>query len=203
MTFFIDISSGADLKEHVNIISRLRVDTFKEYPYLYVADIQEEKKYMEAYTNNHDSIISLAKINNNIVGILTGIPLSIDSEITNDVKKKLSEIKCNVNDYYYYGEVIISPEFRGKGISRQLCIVMDDLARSKGYKFACILTIIRPDDHPLKPAGYKPQDSLWKRLGFERTNIIIDYHWPTIQPDGSILDVKNSLQLWEKYILEK
>ncbi len=116
------------------------------------------------------------------------------------MKEIFNKQKTDTEKYYYYGEIIILPEFRGKGLATKLYFAQDKVLKEWGFEHACILTVIRENDHPLRPKHYNSPDNIWKHLGFFQTGHKANFHWPTIQPDGSSNDASNTLELWSKKI---
>lgn len=199
MTASIEIFIGKDATEYVELVSTLRIELFQHYPYLYKGEIEYERNYMLSYTLDKRGIIAVARIDGVLAGISTGIPLNSDFEIVADVKKIFKREKLDICNYYYCGEAIIKPEFRGRGLIKLLS-VQENLIKDWGFKQVCFMAIVREDHHPLKPVDYKCPNNLWKRLGFINNNLTAEYHWPTIQPDGSIKDTNNKLEFWTKQL---
>lgn len=194
----IEVYVGKDSLDYIETISKLRIEIFKEYPYLYKGDLAYENNYMQGYTQDKRAMIVIAKVDGVLAGVSTGIPLISDSEIVADAKKCFSQQDVEIGDYYYYGEVIVLPEFRGMSLTTKLYEAQNELVKSWGYKHVCILTVVREPDHPLKPNNYVSKDKMWEHLGFFRRKLTVDYHWPTIQPDKSVQNVNNTLEFWAK-----
>jgi GNAT superfamily N-acetyltransferase len=198
MNITIEIFTGNDSEPYIETVSKLRIEAFKEYPYLYMGELDYERQYMRGYTKDDRAMIAIATCDGKLAGISTGIPLTSDSEIVSEAKIIFLNENIDIEDYYYYGELIILPEFKGKGILTKLLSAQDELIRSWGYKHACGLTVVREDNHPLKPAGYKSPYKIGERLGYKRTNIRTQFDWPTIQSDGRVKNEKNILEFWIK-----
>lgn len=196
MGFDIEILFGDSIESYIDYISCLRIETFREFPYLYVGELEYEQAYIKSYQSDKQAMLAIARSDGNIAGISTGIPLGSDSEITSDAKEAFKNE--NINDYYYYREVIVHPEYRGLGLTTKLYTAQDAVIRTRGYKFTSILTVVRALDHPLKPKGYQSTDTLWEHLGFFKKQLRVKYHWPTIQMDGSVKDQDHELELWVK-----
>lgn len=194
----INIYCGVKLKKYIDTVSMLRIKIFKEFPYLYEGELNYERSYLEGYCQDPYSMLAVALINGNVVGVSTGIPLLSSSTIISDAKKVFSQKNVDINDYYYYGEVMILPEFRGQGIIKKLYSAQDELIKTWGFNHVSILTVVRENNHPLKPRGYKSSDKMWRYLGFIRNNLTIQYSWPTLQPDNSVKDTINTLEFWTK-----
>lgn len=200
MGITIEIYVGNESSSYINMVSKLRIDVFREYPYLYEGEEEYERKYIHGYTTDKRAMIAIAKVDNVVAGISTGIPLISESDIVADAKKVFSQANINIGDYYYYGEVIILPQFRGLGIAKMLFSAQDTLIEKWGFKQVCILTVVREHNHPLKPINYKSPDGMWEHLGFFRNKITTNYHWPTIQADNTVRDVTNTLEFWTKHL---
>ncbi|MCD6047068.1 MAG: hypothetical protein K0S08_715 [Gammaproteobacteria bacterium] len=196
----IELFEGKEVTQFIEEVSRLRIEIFKEYPYLYEGDLEYERNYMAAYAKDPHALLAVAFDDKKIVGVSTGIPLNSDSIIVADLKQKFHAIGRDPSLYYYYGEVIILPEYRGQGLTTKLYATKEARAQNWGYEKACILTVKRPDEHPLKPAGYRPTDQLWERLGFHKDpRFEIEFHWETIiDRQGTHKDMLNPMEFWEK-----
>jgi GNAT superfamily N-acetyltransferase len=198
LSFEISLSVEKAVEEYLDILIRFRLEYFKEYPYLYYGTSSCEKEYLSAYITNQKGAVAVAKYKDEVVGILTGAPLQAFPEMANNIQSMFSDAKANLDGYYYYGDVIVSPQYRSHGLATRLFSEFDAAIQQWGFKSACLLTIVREDNHPLKPKNYKVINSLWKHLGFLRTHVMIKIHWPTIQENGEIKDDVNALEFWSK-----
>lgn len=194
----IEIHTGCDSANYIETISQLRVNMFREYPYLYVGDVGQDKSYLQGYAEDKQAMIAIAKVDGIFAGASTGIPLNSDSAIVAKIKCVFEKANINIEDYYYFGEVFVLPEFRGLGITTQLFSAQDALIKSWGFKHACGLTIVRENNHPLKPTDYKSPDSMWEHLGFRKNKLTAVFKWPTVQADSSIKDADNTVEFWAK-----
>ena len=68
--------------------------------------------------------------------------------------------------------------------------------RLGGFTHSTFCRVVRPDDHPLKPADYRPLDPFWKKRGYAPVDgLIATYHWKDIDqaeqetpPPDAVLD---------------
>ncbi len=69
---------------------------------------------------------------------------------------------CGIDlaDVYYFGESVLLPEWRGHGIGHAFFDRREARARELGFPLASFCAVIRPADHPARPAGYSPLASL-------------------------------------------
>ena len=196
----IKIYTGENILPYIDFIAQLRIVTFKEFPYLYQGNLEYEKKYLSGYSSTENSMIAIAWIDNKIAGISTGIPLISDSDIVAGAKDLFIKHQINPENYYYYGETIILPKYRGLGLSKKIFSAQDKKAKDLGFHYACMMTVIREMNHPLIPSDYKSPEPLWRKLGFAKNGLKATFNWPTICSDSSINDMPNDLEFWVKDI---
>jgi len=54
--------------------------------------------------------------------------------------------------------------------------------------------VVRPDDHPLKPADYRPLDSFWRKRGYAPAEgLVAHYAWKDVDQTEETL---KALQFW-------
>lgn len=198
MNIMVEIFTGKDTSNFINLIAQLRIKHFREYPYLYEGNMELEKQYLQAYAADVRSIFVIAKVNDEITEVSTGIPLVSSSVLLKDAETIFRENGLEPNEYYYYGEVIILPEHRGLEILVKMLAAQNKKVREWGYKYITGLTVIRGEKHPLKPDDYKSPDKLGHYFGYNKSGFTIKYSWPTIQKDGHVKNMSNALEFWLK-----
>ena len=196
--FELEKLNGEATEKYIKDLALFRIDNFRKYPYLYDGNMVYEKKYLQSFSKNNNSLIYVAKINNEIVGISTAVPLESEYEIVKGTGRKFTEVGLDVKDFYYFGEIIIRTEYRGKGIAAYIFKIQEEDAKKKGYKGSCFLVVDRKKDHPLKPKDYIEPDGMWSHMGYRKTDISMDFEWPTIQVDSVSKVMKNTMVYWIK-----
>lgn len=191
---------GKEMLSYIQTVSEMRIKEFENYPYLYKGNFEYEKNYMTGFANDPKSCLGIAKNGDTIVGISTGMPLKSDAEILKDAELVYKKADKDPTLYYYFGEFIVHPQFRGQGISKQLAIDMEAFAKNYGFSKICLLTVIRSVNDPRKPTNYIGTDHVWRALGFTTDQQTIDYHSPTILESGEVKDIMNPMQFWSKDI---
>lgn len=192
------VLTGLQLLTLIGTVSEWRTKYFREYPYLYASEGKPnyEHEYTKTYLASAKSSLAAAYRKRKLVGFLTGIPLTDDVDFA-DVAELFKEAHLNPNEYYYFGEIIVDPAHQREGIASHLFKQLEQKAQKLGYKKFCFVTIEHPDNHPLKPAGYK-NHTLWERLEYKETDITFNAVYPTLQSDGSYRDDENILRFWIK-----
>lgn len=181
---------GKETQSVIELLAQWRLTIFKEFPYRYVGNLQFEKKHLQSYANNPQSVFAIALLNNEIVAISTGIPLGDKS--LREMQVAFQQQHKDIEPYYYYGEVLVSPMHRGQGLAKKLYRAQDEVIKNMGFEKVAIMTVIR--DEPIAT------DALWPHLGFQKNNIILSMRWPTITASNDVIDAEHQLAFWEKGI---
>ncbi len=189
-------------QEEIAQLAQMRLDYFREYPYLYDGTLEYEKNYLGEYKEKAvDGYLVQAFDEKDgekmLVGILTGCGFCSDIEIIRDGAKLFAENNISTQDRYYLGEAIIIPEYQGRKIlPHMLWELGKQVIKLNKYSSLCFLTVIREENDSRKPEGYKSTDTLWEKLGCHRVKITSSFEWPTIMDDGSVHDVHNDVEFW-------
>ena len=72
--------SGEALNQFIPELARLRIEVFRDFPYLYDGDPDYEARYLQTYIEAPDSVIVLAFDGDKVVGASTGIPLKYETD---------------------------------------------------------------------------------------------------------------------------
>lgn len=167
---------GAGLADRVDAIARLRMTVFREWPYLYEGDLDYERRYLRVYTDSPRSFALLVIAGQQVVGVSTALPLADEHD---ELARPFHDAGFDVDRVFYFAESVLLPEWRGQGLYRHFFTERETHARSFGeYEHATFCGVVRPHDHPLRPAGYKPLDPIWRRFGFEpRSDLAATFPW--------------------------
>jgi len=170
---------GEDISPHLPEIARLRIDVFRDFPYLYDGDPAYEQEYLETYIRSPRSLVVLVLEEPNVVGVSTGIPLDDETE---EFQKPFIEQGIDPANVFYCGESLLLPEFRGRGIYKIFFREREEHARRlQQFHTICFCAVKRPNNHPLKPSGYQPLDSVWKSFGYrKKPKLTTLYSWKDV-----------------------
>lgn len=156
--------SGAAINIWLPELARLRIQVFREFPYLYDGSAAYEEKYLKTYVDAPDSVMVLVQDSGRVVGASSGLPLK--AETPNVIEPFLAH-GYDPRRIFYYGESVLLPEYRGRGLGKRFFEEREAHARGLGrFEIACFCAVQRPADHPRRPTGYVPLDALWNRQGF-------------------------------------
>ena len=173
--------SGEKLQDFIPELARLRISVFRDFPYLYDGDYDYEARYLQTYIESPESVIVLAFDGEQVVGASTGIPLKYE---TDEVKAPFEKAGLPVDEIFYCGESVLLSDYRGKGAGVAFFEHREAHALELGYQYSCFCGVQRPDDHPRRPAGYRPLDNFWKKRGYRKyPELETTFSWKEIGED--------------------
>lgn len=188
--------SGAQVAPFLEDVARLRIEVFRAYPYLYEGTMDDEHEYLRTYLNSPDAAIVIARDEDKIVGASTCIPLQAEPD---HVKAPFFEKGYDINRIYYYGESVLLPDYRRKGIGVGFFEHRERKARAlQRFDWVSFCGVERPSDHPSRPADYIPLNHFWKRRGFHETELVCTMSWKDVdeaQPSSK------PLRFWMKELI--
>lgn len=184
---------GAEIAEVFEPLARLRIAVFRDWPYLYEGSLDYEMDYLKTYSEARRSMLHAAFYRGEMVGATTCIPLVDETE---DVQKPFRDAGMRLEEIFYFGESILLPEYRGQGIGNVFFDAREAHAASfheesptivgaagggGSYRVTCFCGVQRPDDHPLRPVGYRPLDEFWMKRGYRKVpELRTTFSWPDL-----------------------
>jgi GNAT superfamily N-acetyltransferase len=183
--------TGAGLERALNDLARLRIEVFRAFPYLYDGTLAYEEGYITGLAGAKDSFIAAAEDEGRIVGCATGSALAGHHE---EFAAPFASHNYDPAQVFYCGESVLLPGWRGRGIGHKFFDLREAHAKERGYKYSAFCAVIRPADHPLRPANYVPLDAFWEKRGYRKVpGMIASFHWKDIdQPQ----ETEHSMQFW-------
>lgn len=185
--------SGATIANVLDDLATLRLEIFREYPYLYEGRREDECNYLGSYAKAPDACVILAYDGSTIVGAATGMPLIHEDAQLRDA---FAGTALPLDKIYYVGELLFRPAWRNAGLGRKLLARLENHICSLGsYRTLTCATVEHPDDHPLRQPDYIPITRFLARTGFARlTDVTTHFMWQ--ETDGVKRD--HSMQFWIK-----
>lgn len=194
MNYTIETYYGKECLVFCHEIASIRIQVFREFPYLYDGNYEYELEYLNTFFSSEKSILIIAKHKGTVIGISTGIPLKDETE---NIKSPWYKNGHPVEDIFYFGESAIEKTHRGYGIGHQFFKLREEWAKKNGYKKTTFCCIIRPEDHKHKPKNHKTPESFWNKLGYQKGNITCILEWKEIDEEKESL---KNLNFWHKKI---
>lgn len=187
---------GKEIETVVTALAALRIEVFRDFPYLYEGSFEYEKEYLKTYVNSDRAFLFAVFDNEKMVGATTCIPL-VDE--TDEVQEPFVLSGMNLDDIFYFGESILLKECRGKGIGKQFFEQREKHATRFGnYTTTCFCAVERPENHPLRPEAYIPLDEFWKSRGYKKSEVLKSkFSWKDINEP---LETEKMMIYWLKKI---
>ena len=188
--------TGTAIADVLDDMATLRLDIFREYPYLYEGRREDELNYLATYAAAPDACIILAHDGVTVIGAAAGMPLVHEDAQMLDA---FAGTSLPLEELYYVGELLFRPPYRNCGLGRNLLARLESHIRSLGgYRTLTCATVERPDDHPSRPSGYIPITRFLARTGFVRLpGVTTHFIWH--ETDGVKRD--HPMQFWSKELL--
>ncbi|GGB35625.1 GNAT family acetyltransferase [Roseibium aquae] len=172
-------------------LARLRISVFRDWPYLYDGTADYEQKYLARYAGIEGAVIVGAYDGDLLVGAATGMPL--DEEVP-EFRQPFEDAGLNPSGIFYLAESVLAPGYRGTGIGHAFFDKREAHARRFGFERAAFCSVIRPQDHPLRPAGYRSLDPFWTKRGYRPLpDGIVHFPWKDVDRET---ETEKPLQIW-------
>lgn len=176
MSVNVSRAAASELAAALDELAALRITVFREFPYLYEGSREYEAGYLRSYLHSPRSCVVLARDGARVVGASTAMPLAEHGE--SGVVAALSGGGHQASEVYYFGESVLLPEYRGRGLGNAFFAAREAAAREYGLRIAAFCAVQRADDHPLRPVDYAPHDAFWSRRGYhKRPDITAQFSW--------------------------
>ncbi len=188
--------SGPDILPFLDEVARLRIEVFREWPYLYDGSSEYEKKYLATFAKAPNACLVLALEGEKIMGASTGLPLARE---TWNIQKPFRRLGRDVQKIYYFAESVLQADCRGLGLGVRFFEEREAFAHSIGsFEELAFCGVVRPDDHPLRPENWQPLDHFWQKRGFKRADgLVCEIAWRDLD---EATETKKPLQFWTKKV---
>ena len=162
----VETARGEAARRHLQDVAALRIAVFRDWPYLYAGDPDYERAYLQAYTASPRSVFVLAFDGDRVVGASTGIPLVDDAEA---FQLPFRAQGAAVGEVFYFGESVLLPAYRGRGIGHAFFDARESHARALGgFATTAFAAVDHKADDPRRPCGYRGNEAFWAKRGYAR-----------------------------------
>lgn len=182
--------TGTEVAACLGDAARLRIEVFREFPYLYEGTVESERRYLADHAASPRSILVVAEAAGRVVGVSTGLPLA-------DADPAFQAPFADPDAWFYFAESVVKADWRGRGIGHRFMDAREEHARRQGFAKACFCAVERPAAHPLSPAGYRSNDGFWMKRGYRRQPALkAAYAWRQVDSGGG--EIENVLVFWTR-----
>jgi len=193
MTLDIRLLEGAALEDALPRVAALRIEVFAEWPYLYAGSLDYEEAYLQSYRDNPNAALVAAYDGDQLVGAATGTPME---DHASDFAEPFEQLGIALEDVFYCAESVLLKEYRGQGAGHSFFDYREAKARALGRKYSAFCAVVRPLDHPARPASYRPLDQFWRKRGYDVLDGAIAHFFWTDHGDAK--QSEKPLQVWIK-----
>lgn len=157
---------GAEILERQDDLARLRIEVFRDWPYLYEGNKAYEAGYIRTYVESPGAVMIAAFDGDRIVGASTALPMG---EAMEECIEPFERAGYDIGRIFYFGESVLLKPYRGQGVGVRFFEEREAAALAHGgIEITAFCAVERPADHPLRPQGYTPLDAFWGRRGYRK-----------------------------------
>lgn len=188
--------TGDTLKAALPELARLRIAVFRDWPYLYDGSLAYEQAYLAKFAEAESAVVVAAYDGDAMIGAATASPMADHAD---EFAQPFKTRGFDVSRIFYFGESVLLKDYRGKGLGHAFFDHREAHARAAGpYTHTAFCGVVRPDDHPMRPADYVPLDAFWRKRGYEKMEgLVASFAWKDI---GQTAETKKPMQFWMKAI---
>lgn len=191
MTLTVGTLRGAERATALESLAQLRIEVFREYPYLYDGTVADEAAYLTGFFGSPEAVLVAAHDGDVIIGEATASPMRDQGE---DFRARFAHAGFDPDTLFYFGESVLLPGYRGRGIGHAFFDAREEAAREHGAQGAAFAAVIRPADHPARPADYRPLDPFWRARGYAPVEgLTVEIDWKEV---GAPAASAKALQVW-------
>lgn len=174
-------------------LARLRIEVFRDFPYLYDGDLDYERRYLATYMAAPGAAIVGALDGGRLVGAATASPLAEHFE---EFAEPFAARGLDPAEFFYFGESVLRKRYRGQGIGVRFFEEREKAAREAGFSRCVFSAVVRPQGHPARPAGYMPLDAFWAKRGYARIEgLVTGFSWRDI---SEAQESVKPMEFWQK-----
>lgn len=186
--------TGDALGARLDDLAKLRIEVFRAWPYLYKGTMSYERQYLPRYAEAKTGTLIVAQNEEGkIVGASTALGLDEEDDY---IQKPFLDAGMELKQIFYFGESVVLPDYRGRGIGIRFFQEREAAAKAHGYSQTSFCSVVRPDNHPARPKDYLPLNNFWKRRGYApRPELVAKFSWRDIGERG---ESEKPMMFWMK-----
>ena len=195
MSIHIQTVCGHAIEPWLEALAGLRIQVFRDWPYLYDGTLEYEHTYLQRYTDSAQGLMVLALEDDVLVGASSGLPLR---DADPEFRKPFARSLPLPEEIFYFGESVLDVSYRGQGLGHRFFDQREAFAREQGFAMATFCAVQRPADHPARPAQARALEPFWLGRGYAPlSGKLCAFHWRDI---GQTQDSMKPMQFWGKWL---
>ena len=191
MSLIVRALTGGEIDAAIEDLAWLRIEVFAAYPYLYDGDAAYEADYLREFVAARDAVLVAAFDEATIVGAATASPMDTSKA---EFRAPFEAHGIDIATLFYFGESVLLPGYRGQGIGHSFFDLREAHAATCGAAATYFAAVIRPEDHPARPAGHAPLDGFWRKRGYAPLpGVVTELAW---KEHGEAAESLKPMQYW-------
>ncbi len=182
---------GAELEAALDGVADLRITVFRDWPYLYDGSREYEREYLQTYRNNPGALLVGAFHDGKLIGASTSTPMEDHAP---EFAAPFRALGIAPEKILYGAESVLLRPYRGIGLGHRFIDLREGHARALGRTHVAFCSVVRPEDHPARPAVYRSNDAFWRGRGYETLpGVVARFSWKDL---GEAEETEKALQFW-------
>ncbi len=182
---------GRAIEEVLDALAALRIEVFRDWPYLYDGDPDYERRYLARFAASPRALVVGAFDGAALVGAATALPLADEHE---EFKAPFAARGDDVGAIFYLAESVLLPCYRGRGIGHAFFDHREAAAREAGFTRAVFCAVVRADDDPRRPVDARSLEPFWRKRGYvPLEGVVCRFPWRDL---GATAETEKPLQFW-------
>ncbi len=187
----VRVLTGPDLEAALDGVAALRITVFRDWPYLYDGTLDYERQYLDTYRDNPGALLVGAFHDGRLVGASTSTLMEDHAEA---FAAPLRTIGLPVGSILYGAESVLLPAYRGIGLGHRFIDLREAHARTLGRSHVAFASVVRPEDHPMKPPHARTNDAFWLGRGYRPLpDVVARFSGKDVGDTG---ETEKPLQFW-------
>jgi len=178
-------------------LATLRMTVFRSWPYLYDGSLDYEAGYLGEFLRDEAAVLIVARSGDVPVGMATASPMAGQSDA---VTAPFVAAGLDPATFFYFGESVLLPRFRGLGIGHRFFDLREAAARAAGATAATFAAVVRDPNHPARPQDARELAPFWERRGYRADpRLTMTMHWKEL---GASQESDHTMRFWRKSIAD-
>lgn len=191
-TLQVETLTGDAFHRALPALADLRIEVFRDWPYLYAGTRDYERTYLEKFAATAGSVIVAAFDGGTIVGCATAAPLLGHEP---EFAAPFLQAGYDPAAIFYFGESVLRQSYRGRGVGHAFFDHREAAARrNPGVTHTAFCGVVRSSDHPARPSDYVPLDAFWMKRGYAMVpGLVATFGWTDV---GDTQKSSKPMQFW-------
>jgi GNAT superfamily N-acetyltransferase len=187
----VRVLRGPDLEAALDGVAQLRITVFRDWPYLYDGSHDYEREYLATYRDNPGALLVGAFHDGRLIGASTSTPMEDHAP---EFAAPFRDLGIPPESILYGAESVLLRPYRGIGLGHRFIDLREAHARALGRTHVAFCSVIRPEDHPARPAAARTNDTFWRGRGYDPLpGVVAHFSWKDL---GEAEETEKALQFW-------